>query len=469
MTNTIVRLASAALISVGLLSAPAASATEDMLTAIYDLDDDAVTDLLSDGEPVREEHYLAVLEVASSLSESEPREVWWREKLMEIAGSLADESEPDEATFEALREALVPDAEGLAAMHLRKALFSFIFTQGRYGGEDFESHLDLGADPLLRPAKGDNPDMFGYLIDLAQQKQESIVRTGGTTTELKAVVEHAWNEMRSHAEPPHVARNFLDAAITPFGEPIEHSSHIHADSGTGINVVRIAVRACIDMALAGMIGEVVGEDTGKAPVSWAQEYAETIEATSPDADIATIRLHVALGSLMGQADPDVSERVIEEVLAEGADPLASIEYGSVTANKYSDSFSYLVNIAEIAAAREEAGETEHLPDDWRNRAWRYHDAMAAAADAPEEAEYFLYRITGVLPAPPDDGSISSVVEAARRSGAALRYLDEEVDQDFANLTASESTDAGTEPDDRISYWQRYEREAYGGSSREIDP
>ncbi|GJL97905.1 MAG: hypothetical protein DHS20C06_17220 [Hyphobacterium sp.] len=114
-------------------------------------------------------------------------------------------------------------------------------------------------------------------------------------------------------------------------------------------------------------------------------HAPAVALTDGNTDTATVRLHVALGSLVGQADAEVSEDVIAEVLEIGADPLAHIEYGYATAHEHADSFSYLINLAEMAAAREAAGETAYLPADWRERARRYHALIADACDAPDEA------------------------------------------------------------------------------------
>ena len=160
---------------------------------------------------------------------------------------------------------------------------------------------------------------------------------------------------------------------------------------------------------------------------------------------------MGLRSLVGQADPDASEAVIADVLENGADPLAPIEYGFVTAHEHSDSFSYLINLAEMAAAREEAGETDHLPADWRERALRYHDLMSAAAEAPGEARFYLERITGLESDQPDEEA--SLAE--RMSGASM---------EMNRLMA----DATTDTDNELMDWQRYERDAYGDETGEID-
>lgn len=175
-----------------------------------------------------------------------------------------------------------------------------------------------------------------------------------------------------------------------------------------------------------------------------------------DIDSATVRLQVALGSLVGQADPDISERVIAEVLDEGADPLARIEYGFVTANEHADNFSYLINIAEIAAAREEAGETDHLPDDWRARALRYHDAMASAAEAPDEARYYLERVVGPAHAEEATDEYSS---RAAELAALIRRDANEVSRAMNDATGDGEAQAE---------WQKYERDAYGDETGEID-
>jgi hypothetical protein len=174
------------------------------------------------------------------------------------------------------------------------------------------------------------------------------------------------------------------------------------------------------------------------------------------ADSATARPHVALGSLVGHAYPDISERVIGEVLAEGADPLASIEYGLVTAHEHRDSFSYLINIAEMAAAREEAGETDHLPDDWQALAWRFHDAMAAAADAPDEARYYLERVVG--PAHTEDAADEYSSRAAELAALIRRDANE------VNRAMNDATGDG----ETLAEWQKYERDAYGGETGEIE-
>lgn len=175
-----------------------------------------------------------------------------------------------------------------------------------------------------------------------------------------------------------------------------------------------------------------------------------------DTGSGTTRLHVALGSLIGHAYPDISERVIGEVLAEGADPLASIEYGLVTAHQHRDSFSYLINIAEIAAAREEAGETDHLPDDWRARALRYHDAMAAAADAPDAARYYLERVVG--PAHAEEATDEYSSRAAELAALIRRDANE------VNRAMNDATGDG----ETLAEWQKYERDAYGNGDWEID-
>lgn len=279
MTRPIVRFVGAALLGLGLLTIPVSAAPEDMLTAIYDLDVDAVEDMVRDGEPVDETYYRNVLEVAGIMSESEPREVWWRARLMDITSMLANQSEPDDATFETLKDALLPDAEGQAAMDLQRSLNVFVSTEGR-SGDGFERHLARGADPLLRPARGDFPDMFGYLIHLAQQMTEEAERMQDGRTDLIQAVEHAWREMRSYADAPHPARDYLDAALTPVGESIEYSSDIDGDP------VRLAVRMGIDVAVLDMFDEVFSdatdigapnEDSDTASINWAREYAEAIE------------------------------------------------------------------------------------------------------------------------------------------------------------------------------------------------
>lgn len=175
------------------------------------------------------------------------------------------------------------------------------------------------------------------------------------------------------------------------------------------------------------------------------------QASADDAiDTATVRLQFALGALVGQADPATSENVIGEVLADGADPLTPIEYGFVTANTHRDSFSYLINLAEIAAAREEAGETDHLADDWRGLAWRFHDAMASAADAPGEAAFYLERVVG--PARADTDEEASLADRfSRRSNEMTAMF-------------NDATGEG----EALAEWQKYERDAYGGASEEID-
>ena len=182
-------------------------------------------------------------------------------------------------------------------------------------------------------------------------------------------------------------------------------------------------------------------------VSFTTASAQSDEAI----DSATVRLQVALGSLVGQADPDASEAVIADVLENGADPLAPIEYDFVTAHEHSDSFSYLINLAEMAAAREEAGETAYLPADWRERAVRYHDLMSAAAEAPSEARFYLERITGLEGDQPDE--TASLAE--RMSGASM---------EMSRLMA----DATTDTDNELMEWQRYERDAYAADGAEID-
>lgn len=263
-----------ALLATAFCAAPANAAPEDMLTAIYDLDVDAVEDLVRDGEPVEQAYYRNVLEVAGVMSESEPGEVWWRRRLMDITGTLANQSEPDEATFEALRDALFPDAEGQAAMDLQGALSVYIHTEGR-SGDAFERHLAQGADPLLRPARGDFPDMFGYLIHLAQLMTEEAGRLQRDSAELQQAVEHAWREMRSYADPPVAARYYLDAALTPIGEPIEFANDL--DEASLYFRIRIE-NAQLQRIVGGVMSEVTdigerNEDANTKSINWAREYA----------------------------------------------------------------------------------------------------------------------------------------------------------------------------------------------------
>jgi len=148
--------------------------------------------------------------------------------------------------------------------------------------------------------------------------------------------------------------------------------------------------------------------------------------------------------------------VIREVLAEGADPLASIEYGFVTAHEHRDSFSYLINLAEMAAAREAAGETDHLPEDWRALAWRFHSAMAAEVAAPSEAAFYLERVVG--PAHAEEATEEYSSRAAELAALIRRDANE--------MTAmfNDATGEG----EALAEWRKYERDAYGGASEEID-
>lgn len=264
-------------------TAPATAAPEEMVTAIYDLDAEAVEDLVRDGEPVDEAYYRNVLEVAGIMSDSEPREVWWRARLMDITGTLANQSEPDEAMFDALKQALFPDAKGQAAMDLQRALNVFIATEGRQGGDRVDRQLELGADPMLRTARGNHPDMFGHLIGLAQQGREDAARMKTDTADLEQAVGYAWRALRAHAGASDkqlaYARAYLDAAMTPLGKPITFSD----DSGT---LHSVAAKTRVDATVMRTLFDEVFKDatdvdeTDDAPagksLSWAHEYAKAI-------------------------------------------------------------------------------------------------------------------------------------------------------------------------------------------------
>ena len=201
------------------LAGPATAASDEMKAAIRGLDLQTVVDLIYAGEPIDHETFRIVLQVSGFKNAQQPRDVYWRHQLGQIAGYLLMEYEPEQATLDALNATLSTSDPVLKAQRSIADSFAFyIEAEGQVSGDDFRRDLEQGADSLQRPPFGDYEDLYSYLIYVAMTKQYGENVTSPEKSGMgnwRGFVNEVWDELVMHGTPPKAARFFLDAAMTP--------------------------------------------------------------------------------------------------------------------------------------------------------------------------------------------------------------------------------------------------------------
>lgn len=222
-----------------LLVGPALADPAELEEAIRGLDVQAVEQLVWDDEPVTEGLFEVVLDVAHNKLVMEPEEVYWNGALREIVIVLAGVHEPDEETFAPLAKALELNEQGQAHRDLQRNLDIWVWTEGREGVL-FKDDLRIGADPSRRPFNGGHPDMFGFLIEQAQSKRQTMddaqMRSADMPDWRDAIYE-AFDELSYRAAPDPAARYFLDAALTAPGADIVYTGLVEGVRG---NLLKMA-------------------------------------------------------------------------------------------------------------------------------------------------------------------------------------------------------------------------------------
>ncbi|WP_116655158.1 hypothetical protein [Pelagibacterium sediminicola] len=221
------------------LCTPVQATPEEMIEAIRSLDVQAVEQLVWHDEPITQSFFEVILDVAHDKLAMEPEEVYWNGALREIVVVLAGVNEPDEETFASLAEALELSELGQAHRDLQRNLNIWVWTEGREGVL-FKDDLRIGADPSRRPFEGGHPDMFGFLIEVAQAKRQTMDDApppDADTPDWRDAVYEAFDELRYRATPDPAARYFLDAALTAPGADIVYTGMVDGVRG---NLLKMA-------------------------------------------------------------------------------------------------------------------------------------------------------------------------------------------------------------------------------------
>lgn len=223
------------------LVGPAIAGPAEMEEAIRSLDRAAVASLIRRGEAVTSNHYEVVLDVAYDKIAMEPEEVYWNGALREIVVDLAGANEPDEETFASLAKALELNELGQAHRDLQRNLDMWVWTEGREGVL-FKDDLRIGADPSRRPFEGGHPDMFGFLIEVAQAKRQTMDDAPEPSADMpdwREAVYEAFDELSYRAEPDPAARYFLDAALTAPGADIVYTGLVDGVRGNFLKMAPV--------------------------------------------------------------------------------------------------------------------------------------------------------------------------------------------------------------------------------------
>lgn len=215
------------------LVGPVLAGPVEMEEAIRSLDGEAVASLIRRGEAVTSNYYEVVLDVAYDKIAMEPEEVYWNGALREIVVDLAGANEPDEETFASLAKALELNELGQVHRDLQRNLDIWVWREGR-DGVLFKDDLRIGADPSRRSFEGGHPDMFGFLIAVAQAKRQTMDDAPAPSADMpgwRDAIYEAFDELRYRAEPDPAARYFLDAALTAPGTDIVYTGMVDGVRG----------------------------------------------------------------------------------------------------------------------------------------------------------------------------------------------------------------------------------------------
>ncbi|WP_157955804.1 MULTISPECIES: hypothetical protein [Devosia] len=218
---------------------PVQASLDNMIDAIRSLDVQAVEQLVWDDEPVTQSLFEVALDVAHDKLAMEPEEVYWNGALREIVIVLSGVNEPDEETFAPLAKALELNELGQAHRDLQRNLDIWVWTEGREGVL-FKDDLRIGADPSRRPFYGGHPDMFGFLIELAQAKRQTMDDAPARSADMpdwRDAIYEAFDELSYRATPDPAARYFLDAALTVPGTDIVYTGLVEGVRG---NLLKMA-------------------------------------------------------------------------------------------------------------------------------------------------------------------------------------------------------------------------------------